>query len=104
MPRHARIESATGIYHVMIRGNNRETIFHEESDYEKMLYIIKECVEVTEKNFTTSPMEIYAFCLMRNHLHLLVKEDGNGLAYFMKRISVRYAQYYKRKYALNIAF
>lgn len=98
MPRHARLQSATGIYHVMVRGNNREEIFHCPEDFEKMMLILKDCVEINERNPVTEPTEIYAFCLMNNHLHLLIKEDQNGLSYFMKRLSVRYAQYYKRKY------
>jgi len=45
MPRHAREKSETGIYHIMVRGINRQDIFHDEQDYLKyleLLYKIKE--------------------------------------------------------------
>lgn len=43
MPRRAREKSSTGIYHVMLRGINRQIIFEDNEDYDKLHQTIKEC-------------------------------------------------------------
>ena len=98
MPRHARKQSATGIYHVMARGNNRDIIFHDAEDFDYFIKTLKLCCNINEKNPTSDHTQIYAFCVLNNHFHLLIKEDKNGISYFMKRLMIRYAQYYKEKY------
>lgn len=44
------------------------------------------------------PTTIFLYCLMRNHVHLLLKEGSEGLAAYIKRIGVRYAAYFNFKY------
>ena len=68
MARTARKESRTGIYHVMLRGINRQIIFEDDEDYQKFLWII---IKDTKKK---SGYEIYAYCLMSNHIHLLLTQ------------------------------
>ena len=46
MPRSARKQSSTGIYHVMLRGINQQDIFEDEEDYLRFLSVVKECKEV----------------------------------------------------------
>jgi REP element-mobilizing transposase RayT len=46
MPRKAREKSSTGIYHVMLRGINRQIIFEDNEDYEKLIRVIEEYKEV----------------------------------------------------------
>jgi len=73
MPRHAREKSETGIYHIMVRGINRQDIFHDEQDYLKyleFLYRIKK-----EKN-----AQILGYCLMNNHLRLLISEENADIS------------------------
>ena len=41
MPRHSREKSGTGIYHVMLRGINRQDIFEDEDDYRKMIFFLR---------------------------------------------------------------
>ena len=73
MARTARKKSRTGIYHIMLRGINRQIIFEHEEDYQKFLGTIKETQE-------KSGYEVYAYCLMSNHVHLLLKEVTEDLA------------------------
>jgi REP element-mobilizing transposase RayT len=91
MPRAARKKSESGIYHVMLRGINRETIFLENEDYEKYLHCLSECKAIS--GFT-----LYAYCLMGNHIHLLLKEGREPLAQVFKRIGSRYVFWYNWKY------
>lgn len=89
MSRQARLKSSTGIYHIMIRGINKEKIFLHEVNKLKLLDIIKEIKK--EIDFS-----IIAYCIMDNHLHLLLKADDDVLAVIMKKINVKYAMYYNR--------
>ncbi|WP_210366227.1 transposase [Bacillus sp. REN3] len=91
MPRRARQKSVNGIYHVMLRGANRQEIFHDEFDNMKFLDIVKRYKEIAE-------FSLYGWCLMGNHVHLLLKEGNEDLSITMKRIGVSYASYYNLKY------
>lgn len=91
MPRKARKKSATGIYHVIFRGNNKQIIFEHKEDFEKLLEFIT--VFKDECKY-----EIYAYCLMDNHIHLLLKEGEYGLDREMSRIAGNYARWFNFKY------
>ncbi len=99
MPRRSRDLSPTGIYHVMLRGINKSTIFHDEVDYMKMTQILSKVSSPTEKNGEIIPpgCSIYAYCLMPNHIHLLMAEQGETLERTMKRIGVSYVRYYNQR-------
>jgi len=90
MPRKARVKSASGIYHVMLRGANRQEIFHDDDDCIKFLDTLKKYKMKTE-------MEVYAWCLMSNHVHLLLKEGNEDISITMKRIGVSFVAYYNWK-------
>jgi len=90
MPRKARQESGTGIYHVMLRGINQQNIFHDHEDNLKFLDIVGEVKAVC--NF-----KLYGFCLMDNHVHLLLKTERD-LGQIFKRIGVTYVYWYNLKY------
>lgn len=87
MPREARLKSESGIYHVMLRGINRQTIFEDNEDCEKYLQCIKDCKEI-------SGFILYAYCLMGNHVHLLIKEMKEPLEQIFKRLGSRYVYWY----------
>jgi putative transposase len=91
MVRKARKKSTSGIYHVMYRGVNRQEIFHDNEDNRKFLEIMK-------KYTGKLGLEVYAWCLMNNHVHLLIKEGEEALGTTMKRIGVSYVSYYNEKY------
>jgi len=91
MPRTARIKSSTGIYHIITRGINQQNIFCCEDDYERFLNTLS-------RYSRKSSCEIYAYCLMDNHIHLLLKEGQEPLATTMKRIGTSYVYYYNWQY------
>ena len=91
MPRSARKISGTNIYHVMLRGINRQDIFEEEEDFLRFLAVLKECKEI-------SGFELYAYCLMTNHVHLLIKTGKEPLDLIFKRIGSRFVYWYNLKY------
>ena len=91
MPRKARVKSKTGIYHMILRGVNRQVIFESKEDGEKFLDTLKECKK-------KSGYELYGYCLMNNHIHLLIKENQEDLGTIMKRIGASYVYWYNWKY------
>ena len=91
MARGARVKSRSGIYHIMLRGANRQEIFHDDEDCKRFLDIIL-------RFKLKSKMGIYAWCLMSNHVHLLLKEGNEDLSITMKRIGVSFVWYYNEKY------
>lgn len=91
MSRKARVKSESGIYHIMLRGINQQQVFEDTEDYEKFLDILRDCKEICR-------FEIYAYCLMGNHLHLLIKEGTESLEQMFKRICGRFVYWYNVKY------
>ncbi len=92
MPRVARIRSDSGIYHIVLRGINKKTIFYEDNDYERFLGALS-------KAKISSGCKIYCYCLMSNHIHLLVKEYTENVSTFIKRLCAGYVLWYNNKYA-----
>ena len=91
MPRIARQRSKSGIYHIMLRGSNRQEIFHDDEDHVRFL-------EILNRYKKKSEIKVYGWCLMENHIHLLLHEGKEDLAVTMKRIGVSYAWFYNWKY------
>ncbi|MBP1926363.1 REP element-mobilizing transposase RayT [Sedimentibacter acidaminivorans] len=89
MPRQARIKSSTGIYHIMIRGINKERIFSRVVHKNKIIEIIKNIRDDIE-------FDVIAYCIMDNHLHLLIKADEDKLETLMKKLNIKYAIYYNK--------
>ena len=91
MARKARVELEGGLYHVITRGNNRQTIFKSDDDYQKSLLLL----EVQKQKL---PYFLYAYCLMSNHVHLLIQRQADAVGRIMHRVLTGYSQYYNRKY------
>jgi putative transposase len=91
MPRQARNRTDTGIYHVILRGINRQQLFLDPEDDEIFLEVLRECKAL-------SGFKIYAYCLMGNHVHLLFRTEIEGISSVMKRVGVRFVQRINRKY------
>ena len=87
MPRKPRESSGTGIYHVMLRGINRQDIFDDTEDYWTFIRMMSEV-----------PCYIYAYCLMPNHVHLLIAEKSLKVGEVVKSIASCYVLYYNKKY------
>src|SRR5712692_9600366 len=97
MARKAHAEVEGGLYHVITRGNNRRQIFNSPADYEKFLSLL-----TVQK--TKLPFFLYAYCLMSNHVHLLIEHQASAVGRIMHRLLTGYAQYYNRRYRRVGAF
>jgi REP element-mobilizing transposase RayT len=91
MARKTRAEVEGGLYHVITRGNNRQQIFRAPADYEKFLSLL-------EVQKTKLPFFLYAYCLMTNHVHLLIERQAATIGRIMHRLLTGYSQYYNRRY------
>lgn len=91
MPRKARVKSQTGIYHLICRGINKQNIFEDEEDKQRFL----ETLAYYKK---LSGYLLYGYCLMDNHIHLLIKENEESIDQVIKRISCSYVYWYNQKY------
>ena len=91
MPRTARTKSPTGIYHVMLRGVNRRQIFFDEEDNERFISILNSYKSAYGH-------ELYAYCLMGNHVHLLLKEGTEDIGMLFRRMGASFAWWYNNKY------
>lgn len=92
MARKPRLISSTGIYHVILRSVNQHIIFEEDSDYQKFLFILSDC-----KN--KHGIDVLAYCLMSNHIHLLLHSDQNNLSSFFQSLGSRFVKWYNNKYS-----
>ena len=86
-----RIHIPNTVHHVMIRGNNRQVIFLNETCFNRFLTIITE----SAKKFDH---KILCFCLMNNHAHLLIHIHNDSLSKVMQNINHRYARWFNHKY------
>lgn len=91
MPRQAREKSGSGIYHVMLRGINRQNIFEDEEDRKRF-------IETLGYYKTISNYNVYGYCIMDNHIHLLLGEKSETISQAIKRISSSYVYWYNQKY------
>lgn len=89
MARKRREISSTGIYHVMLRGINKQDIFLDKNDFESFIRAMRD-----EQNDCT----YYAYCILHNHVHLLIREGSTSISQIMKAIEDRFVYIYNRKY------
>lgn len=75
----------------MIRGINRKEIFHDDED--RMRFVNTLSLMNREGKFF-----VYAYCLMGNHVHLIINEGMDSISRIMKGLQVSYAYYYNKKY------
>ena len=85
---------AGAIYHITNRGNHQEIIFRESIDYIVYLGILKE----TLKFYEDDSYKLISYCLMSNHVHLLLKTGKKDPSFFMRRVNSMYARYFNTKY------
>ncbi len=95
MPRIARALADNQIYHIVNRGNRRESVFHDTYDFEKFLGLLRDSKE-------KYGLRIFAYCLMPNHFHLVVcATKGDGLSAAMHWICSSYVRYYNKRYSVS---
>lgn len=92
MARTARVRSASGIYHITVRGVNKQVIFKDDQDARVYLSLLRRLkLEVG--------CVLYGYCLMNNHVHLLVKENTDGIvSKLMHRLGTAFAIWHNAKY------
>lgn len=91
MPRHLRLEFPGAIYHITIRGNGRQPIFGDDRDRERFLSRMAESIE-------TYRIRLYLFCLMGNHVHLVLETPDTNLSRFMQSLETGYTVYYNLRH------
>lgn len=91
MPRTARIVLASHPHHIVQRGHNRQVVFAEPEDFRRYLHDLV-------KLKTALGIKLYAWCLMTNHVHLLLDpgDDPANLARLMKALAARATRWRNR--------
>ena len=93
MARAPRIRPAGGIFHITSRGNRRQEIFTDDIDREQFLAILGDVVG-------RYGWRCHAYCLMKNHYHLLVETPTPNLSEGMHRLNFLYAQHFNRRHGV----
>ena len=91
MPRKSREKSGLCLYHIILRGVNQQIIFEDNDDYLQFISILKYYKR-------HCGFRLYAYCLMNNHVHLLLENTTVDLEIIMKKIEVKFVRWYNRKY------
>lgn len=78
--------------HVMARGVRRTPIYRDEDDFNLFMMTVEE----VRKEY---PFDLYAYCLMTNHFHMLVKTEDKEIWHIMQKILSGYARTFNRKYS-----
>ena len=91
MARKPRVEYPGAFYHVMTRGNRKEAIFKDDKD---RLRFLRKVLEYKERY----GFILYAYILMKNHIHLLIETRDAALSKIMQGLLQSYTQWYNGKY------
>lgn len=100
-------EAPESIYHIYFRGGNKSRIFRESEDYEKMLSLFERYLSLKEHKNSAglsfpnyhNRVDLLAFCLMSNHVHLLVYQHSMGdMTEFMRSLLTSYSMFFNKKY------
>jgi putative transposase len=94
VPRLPRLQVAGGVYHVTSRGNRRQTVFHDDTDYSAFI----EYLETVVQQYS---WRCHGYCLMPNHFHLLIETPEPNISEGMQRLNSRYAQWFNRRHGYS---
>lgn len=105
---------SNSIYHIYNRGIDRRSIFRTDDDYRYFLEKIKHLVSANKKildenghlkqilpnkNYLGKQIHIYAYCLMPNHFHIVIKQiSSRSIIKFMRSLGTSYAMHFNHKY------
>ncbi len=91
MARKPRVFSDVGVYHIILRGNNKQNLFCDDKD---RIFFIKRIKKYTcELN-----IDVYCYCLMNNHIHILIGKADRNMSLLIQKITNSYVYYFNRKY------
>jgi len=91
MPRKARTHSKNEIYHIMLRAVNKQQIFYDEEDFQHFIELLNYYKEKCSYS-------LYAYCLMGNHVHLLIGAVKEPLEIIFRRVGSSFVYWYNAKY------
>ena len=86
-----RIQNETGYYHITARGNGKQIIFDDDADYLRYL-------ELLDKYNSNFNIEILAYCLMSNHIHLLIYDPEFNMDKLFRQVHSMYTRSFNYKY------
>lgn len=91
MPRPPRLYSNSKVYHIILKGIDDQDIFYDDKDRN---YFLKQILETkTEFNYV-----VYSYCLMSNHVHMVIKCQDIFLSKSIQSLLIRYVHYFNKKY------
>jgi len=91
MARPLRVEYEGAVYHVAVRGNARQAIFRDDADRAHFVRVLAESVGSFE-------VRLYLYCLMSNHVHLVLETPRANLGRFMHRLQTAYTVHFNRRH------
>lgn len=94
MPRKIRIHYSQAFYHVMLRGNYKQRVFDDNEDYQKFYSLLESIADKYR-------CKIHLFCLMTNHIHLVIEISTIPLWKIMQSLSSCYSKYRNRRLGLQ---
>jgi len=94
MPRKARLIIANSPHHILQRGHNRQIVFRDDEDFEFYANNIRS-LKLVHK------LKLYAYCLMPNHIHIIVDpvNEVSNISAFMKSLAIRQTRFFNSKYS-----
>jgi putative transposase len=88
MPRSARGLADGYVYHVLNRGNNKKQVFHKSGDYDSFIRLMGDAKK-------RHPLQIYGYCLMPNHFHMILRPPrAECLSFFMRWLLTSHVRRY----------
>lgn len=91
MPRQARIDYPGAVHHVLVRGINHAAIFRDDDDRSRFLGKFSACLQSVS-------ISCFAWALMPNHIHLLLRSNGGQLTLLMHKLLTGYAVYFNHRH------
>ena len=91
MPRLARKLGKSKVYHIILRGINRQLIFYDDED--RTVFLNQLLITIEKYKY-----EVFAYCLMSNHVHLVLKIQDDFLSKAIQSLAIRYSKYFNEKY------
>jgi len=87
----ARVKTHDAVFHIMSRSISELNLFKDKADKKMYLTFVK-------KYQTLYKVRVYGYCLMDNHVHLMIDVNGSDISKIMHGINFSYAQYYNRRH------
>ena len=91
MPRLARKLGKSKVYHIILRGINRQLIFYDDED--RTVFLNQLLITIEKYKY-----DVFAYCLMSNHIHLVLKIQDDFLSKAIQSLAIRYSKYFNEKY------